>query len=155
MGPLCGAHTTPGKAGQAPAGPSAARRDDTSWPGGAIRAGARAPRGSTTLTRPPRRRARPIGPTNLARAFTALLRRAGLRRIRFHDFRHSTETPPLERGVDLVVIKEPLDHAHIGVTATVYAHVRLRLQSQAIDTLGNALRSTDGDHDGPPAAVVR
>ncbi|MCO6696442.1 tyrosine-type recombinase/integrase, partial [Streptomyces sp. Vc17.3-30] len=85
------------------------------------------------------RRARPIGPTNLARAFTALLRRAGLRRIRFHDFRHSTATPPLEQGVDLVVIKELLGHAHIGVTATVYAHVRLRLQREAIDTLGNAL----------------
>jgi hypothetical protein len=26
------------------------------------------------------------------------------------------------------VIKELLSHAHIGITATVYAHVRLRLQ---------------------------
>ena len=33
----------------------------------------------------------------------------------------------LEQGVELVVIKELLGHAHIGVTATVYAHVRLRL----------------------------
>ncbi|WP_329545887.1 integrase [Streptomyces sp. NBC_01356] len=35
-----------------------------------------------------------------------------------------------------------LGHPHIGV----YPHLRLRLQRQAIDTLGNAL--------GPPAAAV-
>ncbi|WP_406282509.1 integrase [Streptomyces sp. NBC_00209] len=57
-------------------------------------------------------------------------------------------------GVELVVIKELLAHAHTGVT--VYAHVRLRLQCQAIDTLGNALRPTGNDPDDPPAtAVVR
>ncbi len=74
---------------------------------------------------------RPIDPTNLTRTFIALLRKAGLRRIRFHDLRHSTATLLLEQGVELVVIKERLGHAHIGVTATVYAHVRLRLQHEA------------------------
>ncbi|MGW2667922.1 tyrosine-type recombinase/integrase [Streptomyces sp. NPDC001272] len=83
----------------------------------------------------------PIDPANLNRNFRALLDRAGLRRIRFHDLRHSTATLLLEQGVELVVIKELLGHAHIGVTATVYAHVRLRLQRQAIDTLSSALAS--------------
>jgi site-specific recombinase XerD len=45
----------------------------------------------------------------------------------------------LEQGAGLVVIKELLGHAHIGVTATVYAHVRLPLQRDAIDLLGHAL----------------
>ncbi|MGA5474214.1 tyrosine-type recombinase/integrase [Streptomyces arboris] len=49
-----------------------------------------------------------------------------------------------------------LTRRHIGVTAGVYAHVRLRLQRQAIDTLGNALSPTGNDPDDPPAtAVVR
>jgi integrase len=61
----------------------------------------------------------------------------------------------LEQGVDLVVIKELLGHAHIGVTAGVYAHVRLRLQRQAIDTLGNALNPTDTPDHPPTAAVLR
>ncbi|MFD9967173.1 tyrosine-type recombinase/integrase [Streptomyces sp. NPDC059017] len=106
---------------------------------------------------------RAIDPTNLTRAFTTLLRRAGLRRIRFHDLRHSTATLLLEQGVELVVIKELLGHAHIGVTATVYAHVRLRLQRDAIDTLSTALdgpandESTRDDGDDPPlcGALVR
>ncbi|SCD39235.1 Phage integrase family protein [Streptomyces sp. di188] len=106
---------------------------------------------------------RPIDPTNLTRTFLTLLRKAGLRRIRFHDLRHSTATLLLEQGVELVVIKELLGHAHIGVTATVYAHVRLRLQRHAIDTLSTALdgpmiaKTVSADGDEPPscAALVR
>ncbi|MFD9102088.1 tyrosine-type recombinase/integrase [Streptomyces virginiae] len=105
----------------------------------------------------------PIDPANLNRHFRALLNRAGLRRIRFHDLRHSTATLLLEQGVELVVIKELLGHTHIGVTATVYAHVRLRLQRDAIDLLGRALHRSDettnqpDDRDDPPlrAAPIR
>jgi integrase len=96
---------------------------------------------------------RAIDPTNLTRTFTTLLRNAGLRRIRFHDLRHSTATLLLEQGVELVVIKELLGHAHIGVTATVYAHVRLRLQRDAIDLLSHALDNPAGHeptHDDEP-----
>ncbi|MCC9709258.1 site-specific integrase [Streptomyces sp. MNU76] len=103
---------------------------------------------------------RPIDPTNLTRTFTTLLGKAGLRRIRFHDLRHSTATLLLEQGVELVVIKELLGHAHIGVTATVYAHVRIRLQRDAIDLLDHALRAsadTGNQPDGgdePPFCVA-
>ncbi|WP_327136052.1 site-specific integrase (plasmid) [Streptomyces sp. NBC_01343] len=96
----------------------------------------------------------PLDPANLTRRFRGFLDRAGLRHIRFHDLRHSTATLLLEQGVDLIVIKELLGHAHIGVTAGVYAHVRLRLQRQAIDTLGDVLGPTDDDPRDPPAASV-
>ncbi len=94
----------------------------------------------------------PIEGATLIRHFNTLLRRATLRRIRFHDLRH---------GVELVVIKELLGHAHIGVTATVYAHVRFHLQRDAIDLLGNALHdpkktsSRPGDGDEPPLRSTR
>ncbi|MFG2882589.1 tyrosine-type recombinase/integrase [Streptomyces sp. NPDC048297] len=105
----------------------------------------------------------PIEGATLTRHFNTLLHRARLRRIRFHDLRHSAATLLLEQGVELVVIKELLGHAHIGVTATVYAHVRLRLQRDAIDILSTALRhaanstAKPDDGDDPPlcAAPVR
>lgn len=81
------------------------------------------------------------------RTFTTPLRESGLRRICFHDLRHSAATS-LEQGVELVVIKELLGHAHVGVTAGVYAHVRLRLQRQATETLGDALGLTGDDPNG-------
>ncbi|MFF5566188.1 tyrosine-type recombinase/integrase [Streptomyces sp. NPDC012623] len=96
---------------------------------------------------------RPLDPANLTRRFRSFLDRAGLRRIRFHDLRHSTATLLLELGVDLIVIKELLGHTHIGVTAGVYAHVRLRLQRQAIDTLNGALGPVNDNPDDPPAAA--
>ncbi|WP_419249151.1 hypothetical protein [Streptomyces luteogriseus] len=55
--------------------------------------------------------------------------------------------------MELVVIKELLGHAHIGVTATVYAHVRLRLQRHAIGLLGHALRTPADTGIRPTAAT--
>ncbi|GGS07485.1 hypothetical protein Snoj_10990 [Streptomyces nojiriensis] len=58
------------------------------------------------------------------------------------------------------MIKELLGHAHIGVTATVYAHVRLRLQRDVIDFLSHALRhpaeiaDVPDDGDEPPLCTV-
>ncbi|WP_322899531.1 tyrosine-type recombinase/integrase [Actinacidiphila rubida] len=73
----------------------------------------------------------PLDPSDIARRFTGLLDQAGIRRIRFHDLSHTCATLLLEQGVQLVTIKELLDHANIGITAQVYAHVRLRLQHDA------------------------
>jgi integrase len=80
-----------------------------------------------------------INPANVSRDFKALLQRAGLRTIRFHDLRHSCASLLLDQGVDLVVIKELLGHAHISITADTYAHVRLHLQRDAIERMGDAL----------------
>ncbi|MFJ3804589.1 hypothetical protein ACIPSJ_51035 [Streptomyces sp. NPDC090088] len=62
--------------------------------------------------------------------------------------------------VEVAHDRELLGHAHIGVTATVYAHVRLRLQRQAIDLLGHALGdltetgAKPDDGDDPPSSTA-
>ncbi|MFI2611084.1 tyrosine-type recombinase/integrase [Kitasatospora sp. NPDC018619] len=105
----------------------------------------------------------PIEPTTLTRRFNAPLHRSPVRAIRFHDLRYSTAPLLLEQAIELVVIKELMGHAHIGVTATVYAHARLRLQRDTIDLLSHSLGSrseaASEPHNGddPPlrAAPVR
>lgn len=95
----------------------------------------------------------PLGPSDVARRFTGLLDQAGIRRVRFHDLRHTCATLLLEQGIQLVTIKELLGHANIGITAQVYAHVRLRLQHDAINQLTDVLRDGD-DHGDPPTAAI-
>lgn len=92
---------------------------------------------------------RHLEPTTLLREFHQLCDQARLRRIRFHDLRHTCATLMLEAGVELKTIQQLLGHANIAVTADTYAHVRLRLQHDAINQLGDTIRRTEPDHDEP------
>jgi integrase len=92
-----------------------------------------------------------LEPTTLLREFHRLCDQAGLRRVRFHDLRHTCATLMLEAGVEMKTIQHLLGHANINVTADTYAHVRLRLQHDAINRLGDTIRQTDPDHDTPRA----
>jgi integrase len=87
----------------------------------------------------------PLDASGVNRLFGDLCDFAHVRKIRFHDLRHTCATLLLEQGVDLVTIKELLGHAHIHITANVYAHVRPRLQRNAIEAMNTALDDEDDD----------
>jgi integrase len=66
----------------------------------------------------------PMNPTNLRRrSFAALLKRANLPRIRFHDLRHTCATLLLGRNVHPKYVQELLGHANIAITLDTYSHV--------------------------------
>jgi len=66
----------------------------------------------------------PINPTNLRRrSFAALLQRARLPKIRFHDLRHTCATLLLCRNVHPKYVQELLGHANIAITLGTYSHV--------------------------------
>jgi integrase len=66
----------------------------------------------------------PINPTNLRRrSFAALLQRANLPKIRFHDLRHTCATLLLSRNVHPKYVQELLGHANIAITLDTYSHV--------------------------------
>ena len=73
------------------------------------------------------------------RAFPAVLQKAGLSRIRFHDLRHSTATLLLSLGVHPKVVQELLGHSHIAITMDTYSHVMPNLQKEAMVELNNLL----------------
>jgi len=100
----------------------------------------------------------PIEPRNLNRAFTLLCDKAGVRRVRFHDLRHTCASLLHEQGADARMIMEVLGHSSIRVTMDIYTFVRLDSQRHAFNRVGDALRdSNEGDGDeglgGVPAAV--
>lgn len=76
-----------------------------------------------------------LDPGNLSRAFTRLVKVAGVKRIRFHDMRHTSATLLLKQGVNPKVVSERLGHANIAITLDTYSHVLPSMQREAADAL--------------------
>jgi integrase len=83
---------------------------------------------------------RPLRPEYATRHFQALARAAGLPEIRLHDLRHTSASLALAAGIDTKVVSERLGHATIAITANLYTHVIPRLEREAADKLGKALK---------------
>lgn len=81
----------------------------------------------------------PLEPRNIVRAFKALLARAGLPDIRFHDLRHSCASLLVAAGHHPRVIMEALGHSQIAVTMDTYAHVYRGSLSAVADTMEELL----------------
>ena len=60
---------------------------------------------------------------NLRHAFGKLLRSAGIRRVRFHDFRHTYASLMAHHGSPPKYIQEQCGHSSIQVTMDIYAHL--------------------------------
>ena len=67
---------------------------------------------------------KPMSNTNLLqRGFYPALRRGGLRKIRFHDLRHTFASLLIANGEDIVRVSRLLGHSSPTVTLNVYAHM--------------------------------
>jgi hypothetical protein len=75
--------------------------------------------------------ARPLRPDYLSERFLLLSKQVGLRRIRFHDLRHTHATIALRAGVPVKVVSERLGHASPTITLTIYGHVIPGMQADA------------------------
>ena len=82
-----------------------------------------------------------VNPSNLRnRSLKALLERAGLPPIRFHDLRHTCATLLLSRNVNPKIVSEMLGHASIAITLDTYSHVLPNMQESAVRALEEALK---------------
>jgi integrase len=81
----------------------------------------------------------PVNPDNVSRSFQALVRAAGLRRIRVHDLRHTHATLLLRAGVPVKIVSERLGHTNIGVTLDTYSHVLPDMQDTAAAAIDELL----------------
>lgn len=86
------------------------------------------------------RQGQPLEPRNFTRLFQRDLARCGVRKVRFHDLRHTVATLLLEEGKAINTVQEMLGHYNPAFTAAQYGHVTARMQQDATETLGQALR---------------
>lgn len=75
----------------------------------------------------------------LTNAFPKFLEDHGLRRMRFHDLRHSCASLLLKEGVPMKQIQEWLGHSDISTTANIYAHLDSQSKNLSARTMANTL----------------
>jgi integrase len=68
-----------------------------------------------------------------------IMKEAGLRRIRFHDLRHTAATLMLLQGVHVKVVSEMLGHSSVSITLDLYGHVLPDMQRQATTAIQRLL----------------
>ena len=84
---------------------------------------------------------------DVRRLFYRALNLAGIRRIRFHDLRHSFASLLLQQGESLVYVKDQLGHSSIRITVDTYGHLVPGSNRQAVDRLDDIVDSTQFSDD--------
>ena len=80
-----------------------------------------------------------INPDYVTHYFAKLLKRNNLKKIRFHDLRHSCASLLLALGYSMKDIQEWLGHSNYQTTAAYYAHLDPRNKKNMIQGISNAI----------------
>lgn len=80
----------------------------------------------------------------LTSAFPKFLENHGLRRMRFHDLRHSCASLLLANGVPLKHIQEWLGHSDFTTTANIYAHLDYKSKITSAQAMETGLALPEG-----------
>jgi integrase len=80
-----------------------------------------------------------IRPSCVSARFNMLLKRHGLRQIRFHDLRHTCASMLAAAGVPMKQIQLWLGHSNYSTTADIYSHLDYKAQEQSAQTIQQIL----------------
>lgn len=93
----------------------------------------------------------PISPRNLIREFVGLVARAGVKRVRIHDLRHTYATIALGTGAPVREVADILGHSSPATTLRIYGHAipgrGARLVSAVEDIIHDGEDDDEGDED--------
>ena len=82
----------------------------------------------------------PIDPGYVRKRLQQILERAGCKRVRFHDLRHTFATMSLEHGMDVKTLSAIIGHVSAKTTLNIYTHItsemaeRMRTASASVIT---------------------
>ncbi len=92
--------------------------------------------------------------SNLRRIFAGLLTKAGIRRVRFHDLRHTYASLMAQAGAPPKYVQEQLGHSSIQVTMDIYSHLFPGGGQQYVQRLGEALHMPNAPAMHPATSVA-
>lgn len=73
----------------------------------------------------------PLSPDRVYGKLSGILERAGCKRVRFHDLRHTFATLALQGGMDIKTLSAMLGHVSAATTLDIYTHITDDMQRQA------------------------
>ena len=82
-------------------------------------------------------------PSYVTQHFTSLLEKNHLRRIRFHDLRHTFASILINQEVPLINVSNFLGHSDISTTANIYAHLDRASKQVSADVITGMLNNKD------------
>lgn len=85
---------------------------------------------------------KPFLPNTVTHAWIKLVRRIGLKMIRFHDARHTHASLMLKQGIHPRIVQERLGHSTIAITLDTYSHVVPGLQEAAAKRFDEAFTAS-------------
>ena len=91
-----------------------------------------------------------LQPDYITQKFQQILAKYRLRRIRFHDLRHSCATIMLYLGYTLKDIQTWLGHSNYHFTADTYIHSGAGIHEQMAERLSEELKSLLPQNSEPP-----
>jgi len=96
-----------------------------------------------------------LDPDNLYhRFFLPVLAKAGIRKIRLHDLRHTFGSQLIQAGASIVYVKEQMGHSSIQVTVDTYGHLIPGANVNYVDILDvNAQKAEPGKEKTQPTAT--
>lgn len=83
---------------------------------------------------------RPISRDRVDNAFKYGIEKAGVKKIRIHDLRHSHASYLLSKGANIVAVSKRLGHSSINMTLQVYAHLLEESEKEVVNLL-NVVKS--------------
>ena len=86
-----------------------------------------------------------IKPDYVSCGFPKLLEEHGLRRVRYHDLRHSCASLLLANGIPMKQIQEWLGHSDFSTTANTYAHLEYSSKVVSADAMLAGLGMENGE----------
>ncbi len=81
----------------------------------------------------------PYKPDTMSHKWERFLKKHSLKKIRFHDLRHTCATMLIEANVPMKTVSTFMGHANIQITFDTYAHCTKTMEQQAADTIDNIL----------------
>ena len=85
----------------------------------------------------------PVDPGYVRKRLQVILERAGCKRVRFHDLRHTFATMSLENGMDVKTLSAIIGHVSSATTLNIYTHVTDEMQRNAARNIDQGIAGAE------------